>query len=239
MTTEKPAFPPRGTFQDDSPSKETGAARPFVNGSSDGAPYRDAVAALHARRRALIAEIEEIDRVLAPPPPLGAPTPADRALSEPDWLDAIVRAPWLRPVLGGLVGVVGVVGAIELAASHASEPPAFVHHDVSVVEVDAANFVVARTLVDRLATGRFSRTALAPVVEKGVVVGLRIESNGPDEASALGLRDGDVVLAVDEHAIAAPDGARLAFETLRLATELELVVRRGDEVRRLRYHVVG
>lgn len=241
MTTEKPAFAPRGTFQDDSPSTEPGPERPFVNAprvSPD--PYRDTVAALHARRRALIEELEEIERALAPElrAPT-APTPADRVLSEPDWLGALSRARWARPLLGGLATLALVVLAAQQFVTYATRPAVLVHDDASVVEVGGARFVVARTLLDRLASGRFRSTTLSPVVEKGVVVGLRIEAPERDEASALGLYDGDVVIAVDDHEIARPDGARRAFETLRLSPEFDVLVRRGDAIRRLHYVVVG
>ncbi len=241
MTTEKPAIAPRGTFQDDSPSTEPEPERPFVNASEAAHPYRDDVAALRTRRRTLLAELEEIDRALAPPRPASSapPSPADRLLSDPDWLGALSRAPWLRSALGGGVALVLVVLAAQQLVTYAARPSEISHDDARVVVVDGTRFVVARTFVDRLAGGRLGRTALAPVVEKGVVVGLRIESSGHDEASALGLRDGDVVVAVDDHEIARPDGARLAFQTLRVAPEFELVLRRGDVVRRMHYVVVG
>ncbi|MFO0682370.1 MAG: hypothetical protein U0234_09980 [Sandaracinus sp.] len=241
MPPEKPAIAPRGTFQDDRASEDEPATRRFVNGASAaGAPYRDSVAALRARRSALLDELEQIDRALAPTrQDESKPTPADRALSEPDWLGALAREPWGRPVIASLVALVLAVVALQQVVSYAANAPSFVREDASVVAVGDARFVVARTLLDRLATGRFERTALAPVVEDDVVVGLRIESSGRDEVSALGLEDGDVVLAVDDHALARPDGARRAFETIRLSPEFDVLVRRGDRMLHLHYLVVG
>ena len=60
--------------------------------------------------------------------------------------------------------VPGVPRVRDERARKIERAPAFVHHDVSVVEVDAANFVVARTL-SRVATKTAGRVARVNVVE--------------------------------------------------------------------------
>jgi hypothetical protein len=227
---------PRGTWNDDSSSERAGESRRSVSG-----PYRDATEAARLRKAALLREVDELD---------GWIRRRERAASDLIALDRALRPPEtprfvaLRAIARGLGTLVPafLLGAfVSGLATYAPTPVAIVAHDTpGVVALAGQRFVVSRSIVDRIVATSGAGARVGPYVEKGAVVGLLVDSLAPaSELRELGLFEGDIILAVDDHVIARPDGARDAFATLRTAWAFDVVVRRGDRLRTIRYEVVG
>ncbi len=229
---------PRGTWNDDSASEQGGESRRSVSG-----PYRDPMDAARARRAALKREIDDLDERLARREQAGRELLAiDREVHAVARPRAATVA--LRSIVRGVVGLAPgflcgalVVGGVDWAP----RPVAVVAHDTpSVVRLDGQRFVVARSALDRLVATTAEGARVEPYVEKDTIIGLRLGGLAPgSELRDLGLADGDIIVAVDDHDIARPNGARDAYRTLLTAWRFELVVRRGDRLRRLSYEVVG
>lgn len=227
---------PRGTWNDDTSSERASEPRRSVS-----APYRDPLQAVRLRRAALAREIDAIDRQLAERASLAAELVAlDRALHAPPRVPvALVRAARAAARFAAAGIVAGWSAALALAIVH---PPDRDREPAPVVVVPAETvvrahepsvFAVSRRDVDAV----IARTDVEPVVERDVIVGLRITRPGDAEGDTLGLRRGDVIVAVNGHELVHPDGARLAFETVRTAPAFVLTIQRDGMSRRLRYEV--
>ncbi len=235
MPTENSENVPRGTWNDDNASSGEATARRSVSG-----PYRDERDTMRARRAALEREMREVDLLLE------AQTRVERELarasgalssaSRPGRLATIAR--WASRAVMASMPALLVGAALLVYVLPMREPPrTVVHVGPSVLRVARDQYVVERQVVDSIATNRGGTVLLEPVVEKDAIIGLRIVTF--PWMRELGLERGDVILAVDDRDIAAPDGARAAYDAIRVQDHFEIVVRRQGEVRHLRYDMIG
>lgn len=236
-------FAPRGTWNDDTASGPGPGPRRSVSGSEG--PYRDARDTLRARRHALAVELASVDEALRtlPPPPPAPPTPGPwtwvpRALAWTavlalgltafDALLVLATRPPIAIERGAPVALAQPLRASDLPRSR-----------LDVARLAPRRFAVARSLVARLLE-QTGDAPVAPIVEGGSVTGLRVLGVARGSAlEALGLRSGDVVRAVDEHWLDAPDGAALAYDAARTRDHFTLVVTRGRARILLEYEVIG
>ncbi len=89
--------------------------------------------------------------------------------------------------------------------------------------------------------GRFLQgVETEPFRENGRFVGFRLVTFYPDDPglSSLDLHAGDVVLRVNGQPIERPEQASRVWDSLRVASELVVEYRRGDEPRELRFTIV-
>lgn len=228
---------PRGTWNDDSSSEGSGESRRSVSG-----PYRDATEAARLRKAELLREAGELDAWIRRRERVATDLLAlDRTLRPPE-TPRFVALRSIARGLGTLVPAFLLGGAfVSCLVTYAPARVAIVAHDTpGVVALAGQRFVVSRSIVDRIVATRGAGARVAPYVEKGAVVGLLVDSLAPaSELRELGLFEGDIILAIDDHVIARPDGARDAFATLRTAWAFDVVVRRGERLRTIRYEVVG
>ena len=225
---------PRGTWNDDSTSSFDPKSRRSVSG-----PYRDATEAMREKRAELAKEIDGIDQQLRERAHLAREIATlDRQLSAMSRSSQLAfAARWLTR--GGMALVV-VLSAMNLFITYAPRHTQVIAHMApGIVRLDDGRFVVARSMIDRLIANDAAEVRLDPVVEKNVIVGLRVAAVSDGETRELGLRTGDVIVGVDDYEIARPDGARAAYELVRTAMRFVLVVRRGGDLRRFAYEVVG
>lgn len=237
MRPESPEIAPRGTWHDDIASRERDESRRSVSG-----PYRDATDTLRARKALLEREVDEIDVSIAR---------REREARELASVHRALRAPppGMTRVLAGSVarGLVSflvpfALGAATFALAEGGVPSVVVaaHETQSVMRLGGQRFVVARGIVDQLVATGGEGVRLEPYEDGGAILGLRVASLASSGSLAvLGLREGDVIVAVDDHRIAAPDGARDAFATMRTAWHFDVVIRRDKQERRISYDVVG
>ena len=88
--------------------------------------------------------------------------------------------------------------------------------------------------VDRGLGALLSRAEVEPVLRQGSFVGFAIVRFDADaDLARVGLRPGDVLLAVGGSPVATPDQAQRAFESLRTAPRVVLDVERGGQKRQL------
>jgi hypothetical protein len=172
-------------------------------------PYRDDEAMLRARCERLERENAWLAYRLE-----RAPTPAPR----PPWA---IAAPWL------LVAVLGVL------ALSMTQRDLVVHRGVGVVRVSTDRFFVTRAWVERVVRA----VPVMPDVFDGEIVGLRI-AESTELTDAFGVRADDVVMAVDDHWIRDPDGARDAWSTARTAEHFAVTVRRRGVFRTIEVDVI-
>lgn len=113
--------------------------------------------------------------------------------------------------------------------------------DGLVRQVGHDEYEISRELIDRtlrtagdLRGGRF----VLPYEEGGRVVGLKVFGVRPDRIlGRLGLRNGDLLRAINGYQVADPYDALEAYARLRGARELSLSLERDGQTRTLRYHV--
>ncbi len=89
--------------------------------------------------------------------------------------------------------------------------------------------------------GRFLQgVETEPALEDGRFVGFRLVSLYPEDErlSGIDLKPGDVIVRVNGQPIERPEQALRVWNGLRVASELFIEVRRGDEDRELRFEIV-
>jgi general secretion pathway protein C len=117
----------------------------------------------------------------------------------------------------------------------ASEPslvigPSVEARDDGVRQTGPRSYEVRRGAIDRVLGGGVARSwpRVVPVERAGGPIGIRlagVDRDGP--LAAIGLLEGDVLLAVNGRSLATPDAALAAYTTLRAADHVRLAVDRG------------
>lgn len=122
-------------------------------------------------------------------------------------------------------------------------PPARAEAPPPPAPIVAEEGVIRRAVLDEVleaGLGRFlQRVGTEPDLRDGRFVGFRVVELR-DEALFTGvdLSPGDTVVAVNGQGIERPEHAYTVWTGLRVASELSLVVLRGDERRELRFAIV-
>jgi hypothetical protein len=142
----------------------------------------------------------------------------------------------------------GCGGASVASQTALDEPPAGAPDedaevDPSVTERDMSGRILRAELdpVLEAGLGRFLQgIETEPELEGGRFVGFRLVSIYPQDErlSGVELEPGDVVLRVNGQRIERPEQALQVWNGLRVASELWIEYRRGDETRELRFEIV-
>jgi len=228
---------PRGTWNDDSASERSSDPRRSVSG-----PYRDPMETIRARRAALDRELRDLDAMIEKRArAIGELPAAERALRRRGpWAAVMNVARWVSRGVAVTAPAILVGMGLLVWLQGFDRPVAFApvtHAGPSILRVGRDQFVVERSVIDAIVGNRDGCVLLEPVVEKDAIVGLRLVTL--PWMSELGFERGDVILAVDDRFVAAPDGARDAFDAIRIHDRFDILVRRRGEVRTLRYHLIG
>jgi general secretion pathway protein C len=99
---------------------------------------------------------------------------------------------------------------------------------------------VPRSVIDRLLAGGVTPPwpRIVPQGRNGALVGFRVFGIGHDSPfAAIGLADGDLLLAVNGRSIATPEAAMAAFAPLRAERHIWLEVERDDRRLRMDYFI--
>jgi type II secretory pathway component PulC len=91
-------------------------------------------------------------------------------------------------------------------------------------------------IIDRGLGHVLARFKLSPVMAKGKFQGFRVDAIDPAWAAA-GIAVNDVLLRLNGRPIERPEQALVAFESLRVASELALELARDGQKRALRYRI--
>jgi hypothetical protein len=221
---------PRGTWNDDIAS-----GTPADPGRSVSGPYRDGTETVRARRARLERELDEVDAILA------RDAKEARAIARAASHGGALGARFATGMLWTFrsLYVLAPIAWIAVLMFHAFTLASTSVTRVApgILRIGPDERVVTREVVDAILGERAGSVLLEPVVEEDAVVGLRIVTL--PWMRELGLRRGDVIVSVDDDRIAAPDGARRAFDTLRIRDRFDLVVMREGETIRLRYDLLG
>ncbi len=106
--------------------------------------------------------------------------------------------------------------------------------------IDAQTWEVDRELIRELvsAQGKAGGARLAPTTRDGKLAGVRVNAVRKDSvASALGLRNGDVIEAIDGKALDSPDALLQMYADLDRASAVQLSVARGGKPLKLGYQL--
>lgn len=147
----------------------------------------------------------------------------------------------VAPVISLALGCGGSSPPAETAPPAPAEQARPAASPAATVEADGA---IARAELDPVleaGLGRFLQgVETEPALEDGRFVGFRILSLYPEDErlAAVDLKPGDVVLRVNGQPIERPEQALQVWNGLRVASELWIEYRRGDETRELRFQIV-
>lgn len=101
--------------------------------------------------------------------------------------------------------------------------------------IDRAGLV---TIIEQGLGRVLARLKVSPAMERGRFQGFRVNAIDPAWAHA-GIQANDVLLRLNGQAIERPEQAQLAFESLRVASELALELLRDGQKVALRYRIEG
>lgn len=92
--------------------------------------------------------------------------------------------------------------------------------------------VITRKTMKRMSECASRTERIVPSMKDGKPVGLKIFGVRPDSvSSALGLKNGDVMISVNGHDLLSPDGALLAYEDAKKASVVKVaLVRQGSSM---------
>jgi len=172
-------------------------------------PYRDDEATLRARCEALERANLALEGRLASAPIRAAQPSSTRVL------------PWV------------LVAALAVTALSMAQRDLVVHRGAGVVRLSADRFLVTRACIERVVRG----VPVVPDVLDGDIVGLRI-AEASELTSAIGVREDDVLVAVDDHWLRDPDGARDAWSAAGSAEHFTVTVRRRGIFRTIDVDVI-
>ena len=100
---------------------------------------------------------------------------------------------------------------------------------------------VPRSMIDRVLAGGITPPwpRIVPAASNEALVGFRVFGIGPDSPfAAIGLANGDLLLAVNGRSIATPEAAMSAFAALRTEDRIRLEIERDGRRIRLDYHLL-
>jgi general secretion pathway protein C len=133
---------------------------------------------------------------------------------------------------------------LELLAERSGEPPdgrgAREALDGEVRKIGAHSYEIRRAVVERVLAGRQApgSARVVPQARDGQVVGVRLSGIGRDSPfAAIGLADGDLLLAVNGRSIATPSAALEAYAALRAADHIWLAIERARQRIRIDYTI--
>lgn len=107
-----------------------------------------------------------------------------------------------------------------------------------IVRLGPGRYAVRREALETaLANGGTQGAYAAPVLEKGAVIGYRI-GGVTGKLQQLGLRNGDVVTALNGRKLSSPEAAIAAYGGIRTAKRATITVRRGGRRVSLGYRIV-
>lgn len=110
--------------------------------------------------------------------------------------------------------------------------------NTDIVRLGPGRYEVRRQAIETaLAKGGTSGARAVPVAENGTIIGYRL-SGITGKLQQLGLRNGDVVTAVNGRKLTTPDAAIAAYGGLRKASRATITVRRGGRPVSLGYRIV-
>lgn len=135
------------------------------------------------------------------------------------------------------IAAIGCGGAPPPRAAHAEAPPP------QPAPLLAEEGVIRRASLEEVLEGGLGlflqKVSTEPDLRAGRFVGFRLtELRDPDLFAGIDLQPGDTIVEVNGQAIERPEQAYLVWTGLRVASELTIIVLRGDERRELRFAIL-